>query len=122
MAYATVIHDNVASTEKTIQCGVPQGSILGPWCYLIYCNDLPACVSCTTIMYADDTILIRSAKKLEDIASQLKDDVSKCYHWLTNNRLSMHKGKTEVMALSSKRKRANTENFEIKIDEHRIKA
>jgi len=84
----TVFTDNVASSEKTIQCGVPQGSILGPWCYLVFCNDLPACVSCTTIMYADDTILMRSAKQLHNIAN-LMEDVSKCYHWLTNNCLSV---------------------------------
>jgi hypothetical protein len=114
--------DNVTSSERIITCGVPQGSILGPWFYLMYCNDLPASLKCNTIMYADDTILIRSDKHLDTISNLLSEDLTKCYHWLTNNQLAMHKGKTEVMVLSSKRKRHNTNDFEIQIDEHKIKA
>jgi len=57
--------NNCLSNEKAITCGVPQGSILGPWCYLmIYSNDLPSCVSCKVILYADDTILLVSHRDL----------------------------------------------------------
>ena len=104
------------SGEQTIKCGVPQGSILGPWCYLIYCNDMPSCVSkCQMIIYADDTILITSNQDLKAVKDELGDELQKCYRWLTDNKLSMHKGKTEALVITSKKKQHKTQNFTISI-------
>ena len=108
------------SNGQAIKCGVPQGSILGPWCYLVYCNDMPSCVDCKMVMYADDTILITSHRNVDQVSCILSDELQKCYRWLTDNRLSMHKGKTEALILSSKRKVQNTQNFTISIDNQTI--
>lgn len=110
------------SNENTIVCGVPQGSLLGPWCYLIYSNDLPPCVSCKVILYADDTILLVSNKDLNIVKERLSQVGTTCFHWLCNNKLSMHMGKTEVIVFSSKRKQNHTRDFSIKMGEHNIKA
>ena len=116
-----VLANGVSSSEQHIKCGVPQGSILGPWCYLIYCNDMPVCVKTSTvILYADDTILLASAKNLDTVRDVLTEDMSRCFHWLSDNKLAMHKGKTEMLVFSSKRKRQNVENFTIAHDGHTI--
>ena len=47
------------SEKKSVKCGVPQGSILGPLLFIIYLNDTPTLKSIEnqTILYADDTVV-----------------------------------------------------------------
>ena len=58
-----VLINNFKSELKNINCGVPQGSILGPILFLLYINDLNYVSKLLqTIMFADETNLIFSRK------------------------------------------------------------
>ena len=52
----TVIN-GVNSDLRTVSCGVPQGSVFGPLCFLLYINDLYRSIGHNAVrLYADDTI------------------------------------------------------------------
>ena len=52
-----VVLDGKSSQEYPVNAVVPQGSTLGPTCFLLYINDLPDDVICDTAIYVDNTTL-----------------------------------------------------------------
>ncbi len=72
---------NSEMSEATpIGVGVPQGSILGPFLFLIYVNDLTSCtLSSKIVFYADDMVIYYSSRKPDDINDTLNADLGYCF-------------------------------------------
>ena len=67
--------ENVKSNPLSIQCGVPQGSTLGPLLFLIYLNDMPNCLEKANIRtFADDTTLFYSSNSLQDLEKTINEE------------------------------------------------
>jgi hypothetical protein len=52
--------DDDLSDYKPIKSGVPQGSMLGPFLYLIFTADLPQTNDALIAIFADDTAMLTS--------------------------------------------------------------
>ena len=66
----------MVSCENNIPCGIPQGSILGPLFFLLYINDLPACLdNSTPRLFADDTNLTVSGESINEIETAMNLDL-----------------------------------------------
>ena len=72
--------EGTTSEEAAVTSGVPQGTILGPLLFLVYINDLPACVSSEARLFADDCLLYRTIKSQHD-ADILQDDLNSLQRW-----------------------------------------
>ena len=97
-----VTYSGVQSSPKKIQCGVPQGSILGPLLFLLYINDLPnVCANTMPFLFADDTNLFISGKNSHELYEAANNDLNAISEWLQVNRLSLNVKKTHYMLFSS---------------------
>ena len=98
--------NDCSSEIKSITCGVPQGSILGPLLFILYINDL-ADVSdkLFTILFADDTTILIEGNNLHSLINSLNNELEKLNIWLKSNKLSLNVSKTHYMVFHRSRRK-----------------
>ena len=61
-----VVVDGRSSSSEAVTSGVPQGTVLAPLLFLLYINDLPSVVSSQERLFADDCLMYRPIRSVED--------------------------------------------------------
>lgn len=63
----------ISSIQETVECCIPQGSILGPLLFVTYRNDIPFDINpyAKSVIYVDDMSVVISANNLNDPQTKL---------------------------------------------------
>ena len=115
--------DGSLSSFLAVDVGVPQGSILGPLCYVLFTNDLPEtiletrshvhwshltthCAECGSLCcFADDSTYSVSSQHQDILKQKLDERYSVMASYLGNNRLKLNDDKTHLLIMTTRQKR-----------------
>ena len=125
--------DGSLSPFLPVNVGVPQGSILGPLCYVLYTNDLPEtvldtrshvhwtklsthCEECGGLCcFADDSTYSVSSHSQDDLQHKLNTRYNILSSYMGNNKLKLNDDKTHLLIMTTNQKRRIL-NVGIKVD------
>ena len=106
-----------SATATAVTHGVPQGSIVGPILFSLFCNDLPCHLDVEPVIYADDTHLLDRAKPepqhLIALKARIENTLSVMQNWYRLNSLKMNPQKTECIVIGSRQSIKNTGVFNL---------
>lgn len=92
------------SSRKRISAGVPQGSILGPFLYLLFTADMPTSSLVNTSTFADDTAFISTHENPVLASAQLQSHIKELEKWLDKWKIKVNASKCVHITFTLKRK------------------
>ena len=94
--------NGVTSSGSLVRMGRPQGSILGPFLFLAYINDLPYMMNglSDVILFADDTSLIFKINRKDSDVLHINDSLTILSKWFAANNLLPNANKTKCLKFS----------------------
>ena len=86
---------------KTLNIGLPQGSVSAPWLFNLYINDMHRSSDKLNFLhFADDTTIYLSGRDLTRLCEEVCMELCKVDDWLKANRLSLNIDKTFYMIIT----------------------
>lgn len=93
----------LVSDAGQVCLGIPQGSAIGNTLFLLFINDLPSAItSGLSVLFADDTTVIVSAKSYEQLAMKIDEACGQLQTWFSSNGLLLNLSKSMVMIFSGR--------------------
>ena len=117
----TVAFAGQQSSRSPVNCGVPQGSVLGPILFLLYTTDVIGIARRHGLgvhSYADDTQLYlhTTAAALAEQTANLVTCITEISSWMTSNRLKLNTDKTQFLCAGTRQQLAKITTKSILLD------
>lgn len=110
-----VFVNNNGSDSKEVPAGVPQGSVLGPILFCIYCSDLPKQTDCEYAMFADDTGIYCSHEHGNTIVNTLQRALDQLSSYCLKWKIKLNAEKTQAIFFTKKRKQCMLPSLSLQI-------
>jgi hypothetical protein len=96
--------DEGESSNKPVRSGIPQGTVLGPLCFLIYINNMEKSISRTSTLclFADDSLLYRPGNTTDD-GKRLQEDLTELTKWAEKWQMTFHPAKCYILRVTRKK-------------------
>jgi len=101
------------STSRSIKAGVPQGSILGPYLFSIFVNDIPKHHDTNIALYADDTVVYASSTKPRQSIIHVQRHMELLQDWFTKWKIKVNVTKCEAIVFSKKHRQTQIPNVKL---------
>ena len=98
-----VVVDGETSSQAPVTSGVPQGSVLGPALFLVYINDITDNINSKIRLFADDCLIYREVKSVEDHQG-LQEDLDNLHSWSNTWQMAFNVSKCFTMSVTNARK------------------
>ena len=83
---------------QNVECGVPQGSVLGPILFLLYINDITNVdISGAFTLFADDTTILWRDSNSVSLYNKVQGDLQELRKWFDCNLLTFNLTKTNIL-------------------------
>jgi hypothetical protein len=95
--------DEGTSTLRTVECGIPQGSVLGPILFNLFLSDMPTPDRCFLCGYADDTTLVAQSMNCNFAIVYASRGANVLKDYFDTWQLQVNCAKTQAMLVTKKR-------------------